>query len=782
MEFENKSKMKKIRLIKFLVLLSMPVISFPAFSQLTVNNSLTPQQLVQNVLIGTGISVSNVTYTGASNAIGTFNGGNSNIGLPNGVLLTTGDIIYAPGPNVTDAGGTDNFLPGDVTMDILAGQQTYDATILEFDFVPVTDTISFRYVFGSEEYPEFVYAGYNDVFGFFLSGPGINGPYPGNSVNIALIPSTTIPVAIDNVNNGYSGFCTSSLPGPCTNCAYYVNNCGGLTVEYDGFTTAITAKAIIQKCNTYHIRLSIADAGDGIYDSGVFLEAGSFSSGGQITAAASIAGANSGCAPLPINFVNQSTGANAYSWDFGDGSPIDTSANPSHTFTSSGIYTVILIASNTTNCTYSDTTYLTVTVNQGGVNASFNLVQNSTCDTLKITATSNGSGGHLFNWDFGDSFTGTGSSVNHFYTMPGNYTITLTVTDTICNVSDTTSATIMFTPSGINASFNLVQNPGCDTLFISAASNGAGGQLFNWNFGDASTASGTSVNHFYTLAGTFTITLTVTDTICNVTDTSTQTVTFNPVTTAAINIPNAAGCAPLNIFFCADTSSGSSYQWSFGDGNTSLQPCTSNIYSVPGTYNVVLIVNNPSSCHPSDTAFATVTVYGPPVADFIIPAAPQSVNAPVSFINTSSGATSYYWMFGDGETDTGQSPEHLFHAPLTWNICLVATSINGCRDTICKQVTLFDEPADIFVPNTFTPNGDNVNEYFLPMGIGIDDYTLDVFDRWGEKVYSANSSQSGWDGTYRGKPSPAGVYVYILKVNFRNESRKDITGHITLIR
>lgn len=765
-----------------LLLFCFSGISYPVLSQLTVSNTMTPQQLVQNVLLGPGVSVSNVTFTGAPNAIGEFNGTASNVGLPSGVLITTGDIIYAPGPNVTDAGGTDNLFAGDATMDILAGQLTYDASILEFDFVPLTDTVTFRYVFGSEEYPEFVNQGFNDVFGFFLSGPGINGPYPGNAINIALIPSTTVPVAIDNVNDGYSGFCTSPLPGPCMYCAYYVNNCGGVTVEYDGFTTAITATAIVQHCNTYHIRLAIADAGDGIYDSGVFLEAGSFSANNPLVANASIVGPNTGCAPLTINFLNQSTGADAYLWNFGDGSLTDTSSNPSHVYTSTGVYTVTLVAMDTSSCNYSDTTYLTVTVNQGNVNASFNLTQNSNCDSLVINAMSNGSGGQVFQWNFGDGNNASGASVNHSYTTAGNYTITLIVSDTVCNASDTTQANVTFTPGSVNALFNLTQNPTCDTLYISTVSSGTGGQIFQWDFGDGNNAAGASANHFYTIAGTYTITLSVTDTVCNVTDTATASVTFNPAVATNITVPDAAGCAPLSVSFCADTLAGASYQWNFGDGNTSSQQCATNTYTAPGVYSVTLIVSNFSSCILSDTAYATVTVYSAPVAAFSIINTVQSVNTPVTFVNSSAGASSYSWKFGDGATGTQQNPEHLYNVAGTWNVCLTVVSINGCSDTECNEVTLFDEPVDIFVPNAFTPNEDNVNELFLPLGIGITNYTLEIFDRWGEKIYSGTSSDPGWDGSFKGKQSPAGVYVYVLNVDFRNFDRKQLKGHVTLVR
>src|SRR6185369_11357773 len=121
-----------------------------SYAQLTVSNTLTPQQLVQQVLLGAGVSATNITYTGSVLARGSFQGTASNIGLSNGVLLTTGSIFNAPGPNDLPGAGTDNFLPGSADLNTLSGIQTKDATILEFDFVPLTDTIRFRYVFASE--------------------------------------------------------------------------------------------------------------------------------------------------------------------------------------------------------------------------------------------------------------------------------------------------------------------------------------------------------------------------------------------------------------------------------------------------------------------------------------------------------------------------------------------------------------------------------------------------------------------------------------------------------
>jgi gliding motility-associated-like protein len=256
----------KLLLLFLIVELS---IGINTFGQITVNSNLTPQQIVQNYLLGGGVIVSNVTYTGGDSCRGIFQG-TSNLGMTGGLILATGKILNAIGPNnypniASDEVGT----PGDSDLNAIVSDVTYDAAVLEFDFIPASDTISFNFVFASEEYPDFV-GSYNDVFAFFLTGQNpAGGNY--NKKNIALIPGTTIPVTINNINNG------TSNTGPCVNCTYYVNNIGGTTIEYNGFTTVLKAVASVIKCTKYHIKIAIADVGDDAYDSGVFLEAKSFS-------------------------------------------------------------------------------------------------------------------------------------------------------------------------------------------------------------------------------------------------------------------------------------------------------------------------------------------------------------------------------------------------------------------------------------------------------------------------------------------------------------------------
>lgn len=246
--------------------------TFVAEAQLVVSNAPpynTPQNLVQNVLLGTGVTASNFQYMGAASGIGFFDGQNSNLGLDSGLVLCSGDIINAVGPNNIGSQSTAANTPGNPLLDnLIPGFTTNDAAVLQFDFVPSADTIKFNYVFGSEEYMEWVNSSFNDVFGFFVSGPNPAGGFY-NQQNIAQIPGTTMPVTIDNVNN-------------FVNSQYYVDNENppGQTVQYDGFTTVLTAILPVECNETYTITIGVADAGDSAYDSGVFLQASSFSSSG----------------------------------------------------------------------------------------------------------------------------------------------------------------------------------------------------------------------------------------------------------------------------------------------------------------------------------------------------------------------------------------------------------------------------------------------------------------------------------------------------------------------
>ena len=268
-----------------------------AMSQVTVTNNQTVEWYIQNVLVGTGVTISNVQFNaGAGNVVnaqvGQFVDPTSATGLPSGLILGSGDVTMAAQPNTgggsTLGGGTGAGVDTDLAS--LTPNQINDECIVEFDFVPTGDSIVFSYVFASEEYEEYVCGSVNDAFGFFLTGTNPSGPNY-SSTNLALIPDPTNPavytttgVSINTVNpgvagsNGNAATCAAIDPNWASYNIFYAGANTGTSYEYDGNTVVLDCRAAVVCGQTYHIKLAIGDGGDGAFDSGVFLEGGSFSS------------------------------------------------------------------------------------------------------------------------------------------------------------------------------------------------------------------------------------------------------------------------------------------------------------------------------------------------------------------------------------------------------------------------------------------------------------------------------------------------------------------------
>ena len=271
--------MKPIRIrLAFSVLIALSF-SLSSFAQVQINTNVTTVEIVQH-FGGPGImDYSNMTFQGADVAKALFSGaGNTLLGMESGVVLCTGNSNDIPGPNSSGETGTNNGTFGNPSFNGISSGQTYDAAVLEFDFIPMNDTLRFNYIFGSEEYNEHVESYYNDLCAAFLSGPDPNGGYYSDK-NIMLIPGTYTIVSINTVNNGYAP--VGVVPtGPCSNCQYYDDNTGGIDLEYDGFTTQLTAWLLVVPMENYHIKTGVADVAVSNRDSGLFLEENSLFSPG----------------------------------------------------------------------------------------------------------------------------------------------------------------------------------------------------------------------------------------------------------------------------------------------------------------------------------------------------------------------------------------------------------------------------------------------------------------------------------------------------------------------
>lgn len=432
--------------------------SFSSRAQLTVDSTFSPTLLV-TTLLGGGITASNITYTGDTfHASGFFNEPSNAFGVTNGIMLTTGSVSNAPGPNNSDMAQYDNLLPGDPLLNLYTDTTlgTYDACVLEFDFTSISDSIEFNYVFASEEYNEYVFQGFNDVFGFFISGPGIVGQQ-----NIALVPGTNTPCSIDSINNGYTMVGQAST-GPCTNCQYYVDNFMGTVMQYDGYTTVLTARAGVIPCETYHIKLAIEDVSDGVYDSGVFLQGGSFKSSGifQVIynggdAPGSLPLCPGTCATLTAPFMY------SYNWNTGDTTQTISACTP-------GIYYV-----STTNGACSATSSSVNVVAVTGppavtISNAFHVLSSSITDTS-----------YSYQWYLGGiPFPGAASSTFPL-TVSGCYHLVITdvngctsVSDTICDMN------VGVEELSLQQMISVRPNPSAGTFTIQAAANTGSGEIF----------------------------------------------------------------------------------------------------------------------------------------------------------------------------------------------------------------------------------------------------------------------------------------------------------------
>ncbi len=258
---------------KSLLTLAIGFFMFTATAQLQVQPGVNWQQYLSNLMGGNCVSISNVTYQGPPNAFSYFQDSVSSFGISRGIAISTGNADPAMAFPSGYFASTAFNMPGDSDLQqifINNGQfyQTFDAVKIEFDFTsPVNDTVFVDYVFGSEEYPEYVCSSFNDIFGFFVFD-STNG----STTNIAKIPGTNFPVAINTVNYGLNNIYGNG--GGCTqDTLNYVNGTNStLGFCFDGYTKPLTATFIAQAGVQYHLKIVIADAGDAIFDSGVFLQ------------------------------------------------------------------------------------------------------------------------------------------------------------------------------------------------------------------------------------------------------------------------------------------------------------------------------------------------------------------------------------------------------------------------------------------------------------------------------------------------------------------------------
>jgi PKD repeat protein len=319
-------------------------------AQLFIDPSYTIDTLVGNLYSGSCGAITNITHIGDSANISYFDAGGTSLGINAGIFLSSGRYTDVANP-ATFTLAEVLSLPGDTSLENLLSMPiglatSYDAAILEFDLQAGGDTMKFNYVFASEEYPEFVCTAFNDVFGFLITGPKPSGGFY-QEENIALIPSTNIPVSINTVNGGV----TSGTNTPCilTNTAYYVDAALDTMIAFDGRTIPLNAYFAAVPGATYHCKIGVTDIGDGTLDSGVFLGVESLCGDSILSPIANfiyyITNKTDETSPI-LTVEDKSVYGKRFFWDFGDGSTSYLRNPAPHTYTTPGTYNVTYVVSN----------------------------------------------------------------------------------------------------------------------------------------------------------------------------------------------------------------------------------------------------------------------------------------------------------------------------------------------------------------------------------------------------------------------------------------------------
>ncbi len=397
--------------------------------------------------------------------------------------------------------------------------------------------------------------------------------------------------------------------------------------------------------------------------------------------------------PGVVSFTDPTMGSNSWLWDFGDGNT-STVKNPTHTYLIPGVYTVTLTANMAGGCSQTFNPYAIINVVPFLVSPITSLIT-SPCGPYTVQLNNATLNIVSYLWDFGDGTTSTLQNPVHTYALPGTYTVSLLMVSVNgCQTSLTTTVTFGYqnpitvsdttTCLGDTILFGL--NPA--SAFISAS----------WNFGDGTGSSLIQPTHIYAATGTYTISVTATDTNGCVYTFNYPNIVYvsDPLASFTINQPQS-GCVPYEVQFINNSTGANGYYWYFGDGNNSTLASPSYIYTIPGVYTVQLNAAK-KGCVRSLVMTNYITV-NEAVAGFSLTPDSGCIPLPVVFTDLSINAVSWMWDFGDGSTSVLQNPVHSFTSQPSSGISLVIIDSNGCTDTVSAPAPILIVP-DIQVSDT----------------------------------------------------------------------------------
>jgi gliding motility-associated-like protein len=753
---------------------------------ITVDANKTAQQLIENILINSSCAnasdylVKGDTFTTGQNSYGYFNSGTSNFPFKEGIVLSTWSSTKAQGPLIPndDGGGSQKWL-GDTDLEQALGlSNTLNATAIEFDFIPLTNTVSFNYLFASNEYQHNYPCKYSDGFAFLIKEKASSANYQ----NLAVLPGTTTPVSSKNVHpliNPYKDNQGITQPGCLPVHENYYNGANTSTspINYTGQTKVFTALTNVVAGKVYHIKLVIADDLEADYDSAVFLQAGSFSSKIDLGPDRSITTNNAICFGSNILIDSKLSANYAYTW-YKDGVKIEGANSPSYNVTSAGTYKIVVNLSST--CFQEDeikiefapkTVIKDITLAQcdddGDAITLFDLTKVN--DIIKNNYPS------LVQFDYYETLSDAQNQIK-LITNPTSYKNS-TPNQTLAIRTINTSGCESFAKLTLTVANNSIatQNP-IETCDDDAIQDG----LFHFDLNTQITpqvinglTAGLLVEYYISEKDAI-VQKNKLPTIFNNTIPNQQIIyariingadcfRITPIT-LIVKTLNITDFQNETVYQCdvnqveLRVESGfNSYIWSTGAVSNTITVTT------PGNYDVTVTGSN--GCTRSKT--------------FLVINSQTAVITAVRIKDFSGNDNSVLVQYtGNGDYEFSLNNIDFQDNPLFTNVApnkysLIVRNKNGCPDSVPYTIYIMD------YPRFFTPNGDGINDLWQIKNIEIIPKALiTIYDRYGKLLKQLNESSTGWNGTYINSKLPADDYWFTITF----DTKKIIEGHFTLKR
>ena len=735
---------------------------------ITVDDNQSAQELVENVLINSPCAnISNITVSGwaftSGNSYGYFSAGTSSFPFQDGVIISTGRAGSAIGPNTSLLSEGPATWQGDSDLQQAIGENnTINATVLEFDFLPLANKVSFEYIFSSEQYlsnPNANQCNFSDGFAFLLKEVG-SQPYE----NLAIVPGTSIPVKITTVRG------SGTICPPANEQYFDAFNGQNHPTNFNGQTKILKAEATVTPGVLYHIKLVIADQGNQLYDSAIFLGGGSFKVEIDLGPDRLLATSNPICEGQTYTLNAFQSGNNSYQW-FKNGVIIPNATNATYIVSDAGDYQVEVTLNNSA-CVATGEVTIEYTQPPNASNAT--LVQ---CDpdvnslavfnlrTIDALITNNNNQwvvNYFETLSEAQNFTNSISNPNSYNS--GATTIFAVVTNTFgCNSIVSVILEISNATANVPPPYQV-----CDT-------DGSNDGLAQFNLATVTPQilnglpAGLVVNYYLTLEDDYTG-ITPLPNLFTTTTPNQQVIyakIFNgsdcydivPVTLIVNGF--SENFNPQTISFCEGGStvliapSGNyTYVWSTGETSQSIQITNSGIYTV--------IVTNSLGCSAIQqynvSTTEPLTLIDVIVNDF------NGGNNSITVIYSGNGN----YQFSIDSVTFQESP--IFSNVAPGEYLVSAIDLNQCGG-FTTSVLVLD------YPRFFTPNGDSYNDFWRIKNLN-QNYTISIFDRFGKLLKTLTGINDRWDGSFNGSQLPSSDYWFVLEIS----EGKTVKGHFALKR